>query len=155
MAGFEPLTGHRMKAYRNTGTPSVPVWAVVSEIGDLSIPDLSRGLAELKRRAKDFTKNLPTLIQSIAIEFRLHYGLGATQYTAIRNAFWNATAEEWAIMGGDITSTGVEGLRCPVLVESFPFDQPLEEVAGHDIRLAIGYMVVSSVEVDPSWYVVS
>lgn len=155
MAGFEPLTGHRMKAYRNTGTPSVPVWSVVQEIGDMSISDLARGLAELKRRGKDFTKNLPTLIQSIAAEFRLHYGLGATAYTALRNAFFNATVEEWAIMGGDITSSGVEGLRCPFLVEQFPFDQPLEEVAGHDVRLAIGYMVVGGTEVDPSWYVVS
>jgi hypothetical protein len=155
MAGFEPLTGHRMKAYRNTGTPAVPVWALVSEIGDLSISDLARGLAELKRRAKDFTKNLPTLIQSIAIEFRLHYGLGATAYTAIRTAFFAGSVEEWAFMGGLITDPGVEGLRCPVLVEQFPFDQPLEDVAGHDIRLAIGYMVASAVEVDPSWFVVA
>ena len=155
MAGFEPLTGHRMKMYRNTGTPSVPVWAVVQEVGDVSISDLARGLAELKRRGKDFTKNLVTLIQSIAVEFRLHYGLGATAYTAIRNAFFNGTVEEWAIMGGDITSAGVEGLRCPFVVEQFPFDQPLEEVAGHDVRLAIGFMVVSSVEIDPSWYVVA
>src|SRR5262245_47163236 len=114
MPGFEPLTGHRMKMYRNTGTPSTPAWGVVSEVGDVSIADLARGLAELKRRAKDFTKNLPTLIQSIAIEFRLHYGLGATAFTALRNNFFSGAVEEWAVMGGDITSTGVEGLRCPV-----------------------------------------
>jgi hypothetical protein len=154
MAGFEPLTGHRMKMYRNTATPATPTWATVSEVGDVSISDLTRGLAELKRRANDFTKNLPTLIQSIGIEFRLHYGLGATAYTAIRNNFFNATVEEWAVMGGDITVSGVEGLRCPVLVENFPFDQPLEDVAGHDVRLAIGYMVVSSTEIDPSWYII-
>lgn len=155
MSGFEPLTGHRMKMYRNVGSPSVASWLEVNEVGDVSISDLARGLAELKRRAKDFTKNLPTLIQSIAIEFRLHYGLGLTAFTAIRSSFFAATAEEWAIMGGDITSTGVQGLRCPVIVEQFPFDQPLEDVAGHDIRLAIAYMTVNGVELDPSWLIIA
>lgn len=151
---FEPKTGHKMKLYRNSGTPTTPVWALVDEVGDVSIPDLSRGLAELKRRANEFTKNLASLIQSIAIEFRLHYGLGATQYNAVRQAFFSGTPEEWAIMDGDITENGSQGLRLPVIVEQFPWDQPLEDVSGHDVRLAVAYMVDGSTEVDPSWYTV-
>lgn len=152
----EPKTGHKMCMYRNTGNYASPTWALVAEVQDVSIPDLARGLAELKRRANGFTKNLATLIQSIAVEFRLHHGLGVTQFDAIRSAFFAGTANEWAIMDGPIATAGTEGLRCPFLVEQFPWDQPLEDVSGHDVRLAIAYMQSnSSVEIDPSWMVVS
>lgn len=150
-----PKTGHKMKLYRNTGTVAVPVFSEVAEVGDVSISDLTRGLAELKRRASDFTKNLVTLIQSIAVEFRLHHGLDATNFDAIRTNFFSGAVEEWAVMDGDIATTGSEGLRVGVVVEQFPFDQPLEDVAGHDIRLAVGYFEdPPGTEVDPSWFVV-
>jgi len=152
-----PKVGHKMKMYRNTGTIGVPVWSEVDEVGDVSIPDFSMGMAELKRRANNYTKNLATLMQSISFEFRMHFGLDSTNYDAIRANFLAGTAEEWAVMSGDITTSGEEGLRVPVLVEQFPWDQALEEVSGHDVRLAIAYFEesVSSSEVDPSWYTVS
>ena len=149
---FAPKTGHGMNLYRNTGTYATPVWALVDEVGDVSIPDLKRGLAELKRRANGFTKNLASLIQSISIEFRLHFGLDATQYDAIVADFFAGTAREWAVMSGPIATVGSIGLRCPVLVEDFPWDQPLEDVSGHDVRLASAYMLSESTEVDPVWY---
>jgi hypothetical protein len=142
-----------MKAYRNTGTVASPVWAEVSEIGDLSISDFTRGIAELKRRANEYTKGLPSLFQMMALEFRLHFGLGQTQYEAIRDAHLNGTVEEWAIMSGDIAYNSY-GLRCPFIVEQFPWDQPLEDVSGHDVRLVIGYMTSGGSEVNPSWYTV-
>ena len=153
MAG--PSTGHKMKLYRNTGTVAVPVWSEVAEVGDVSIPDLSRGLAELKRRANDFTKNLASLIQSISVEFRLHHGLDATNFDAIRANFFSGAIEEWAVMNADVSVSGNEGLRLPAIVEQFPFDQPLEDVAGHDIRLAVAYFEEpAGTEIDPSWFVV-
>lgn len=149
-----PKTGHQMKLYRNTGTVDTPTWTEVAEVGDVSIPDLSRGMAELKRRASDFTKNLASLIQSIAVEFRLHHGMDATNFDAIRTNFFAGTAEEWAVFNGDIATTDNEGLRLPALVEQFPWDQPLEDVSGHDIRLAIAYMEEpAGTEIDPSWSV--
>jgi hypothetical protein len=60
---------------------------------------------------------------------------------------------EWAIMSNPIAYDSI-GLRCPFIVEQFPWDQPLEDVSGHDVRLAIGYMVSGGTEVDPSWYTV-
>jgi hypothetical protein len=152
---FEPKTGHKMKMYRNTGTVAVPVWSEVAEVGDVSISDLTRLLAELKRRANGFTKNLASLIGSIAVEFRLHFGLDSVQYTAIRQAFFAGTVAEWAIMSGDITVSTEEGLRCPFIIEQFPFDQALESAGGHDVRLAVAYMKEGATEVDPSWMVIA
>lgn len=140
-----------MKLYRNTGSPTSPVWTEVNEVGDVSIPDLTRGLAELKRRASDFTKNLASLIQSISVEFRLHHGLDATNFNAIRQNFFNGTAEEWLVANGNPATSGTEGLRLPALVENFPWDQPLEDVSGHDMRLAVAYWESGGSEIDPSW----
>ena len=150
-----PTVGHKMKLYRNTATVATPTWALVAEVGDVSIPDLSMGLAELKRRGNDYTKNLATMIQSIAVEARLIHGLDATTFNALKTNFFAATIEEWAVMDGDITVSGSQGLRLPALVEAFPWDQPLEEVSGHDIRLAIAYMEEpAGTEIDPTWYTV-
>lgn len=149
-----PKSGHKCKLYRNTGTYATPVWAEVAEVGDVSIPDLSMGLAELKRRANNFTKNVATLIQSISVEFKLINGLGATQFNAIRQAFFAGTVAEWAIMDGAIATTGNQGLRVPCLVEQFPWDQALEDVTGHDVRLAVAYLEESATEIDPTWYTV-
>ena len=154
MAAAGPSTGHKMKLYRNSATVATPTWALVQEVGDVSIPDLSMGLAELKRRANLYTKNLPSLIQSISLEFRLHHGLDSVTFTALRTAFFLGSVSEWLSADQAVATVGTEGLRCPFLIEQFPWDQPLEEVNGHDVRLAIGYMIEASTEVDPSWMVV-
>lgn len=152
---LQPRTGKQMKMYRNTGTNASPTWVEVCEVGDVSIADLSMGVAELKRRCKLYTKNIASLIQTIAVEFRLHAGLGATNYSALVAAFFAGTVQEWAIMDDTITNTGAQGLRIPLLIEQFPFDQPLEDVAGHDVRLVTGFLLESSTEIDPTWYTVS
>jgi len=142
-----------MYLYRNTGSYTTPTWSEIDEVGDVSISDLSRGTAELKRRASDFTKNLATLIQAISIEFRLHHGLDATTFSALVTNFFAGTVQEFAIMDGPIATAGSQGLRCPCLIEQFPWDQPLEDVSGHDVRLTTAYWESpAGTEVDPVWY---
>lgn len=153
-ATFKPQTGFTMKAYRNSGTHASPVWNEVAEIGDLSITDLVRNVAELKRRANQFTKGIPAMISLIGIEFRLHWGLGKTQYDAIRARVFDGTVEEWAFMNGAIATNGNQGLTLPVIVQNWPMDQALENVVGHDVRLCAGYMEEAAGEVDPYWYTV-
>lgn len=147
--------GHQMKLFVNGGTNAAPVWAEIGDVVDVSLPDLSMGLAELKRRSSGFTKNVATLIQSISIEFRLVYGLDSTQYNAIRTQFFNGEVREYAIMSGNINGSGNEGLRMPALVEQFPWDQPLEDISGHDVRLAVAYDEEGGSEYDPEWFTIA
>ena len=149
-----PNTGHKMKLYRNSNTYASPTWTEIAEIGDVSITDFTMGLAEMKRRANNFTKNLASLFQPIAVEFRLIHGLGATMYGLLRTDHFAGTPREYVVMDGSITTTGNTGLRIPAYLSQFPFDQPLEDVAGYDCRLDIAYLTSGSpaVEVDPIWY---
>lgn len=149
-----PDVGKNMKLYRNTGTHAIPVWSEIDEIGDLSIPDLARSMAELKRRGNAFTKNVAALIQSIAVEFRFIHGLDATNFDDMITAFFAGTAEEYAIMNADITTIGTQGFLGFFYIENFPWDQPLEEISGHDIRLALAYVEEDSSEIDPEWYTI-
>jgi hypothetical protein len=153
---FKPITGHKMKAYINAGTHAVPVWTELREIGDLNIVDLSRNLAELKRRGREFTKNLPAMIGTIAVEFTLHFGIGRTVYDMLREAFFDGTVYEFAFMNGNIATNGMQGLTNQMLVENFPWNQALEEVSGHDVRLCTGYMEdeVNGGELEPYWFIV-
>lgn len=135
--GGGPKTGHLMKLYLNTGSFGTPVWTLFNEIGDVSLPDFSIATAELKRRANNFTKNLASLFNATALEFRLHHGLDADAFGAVRGQFLARVSREWLIANGLIATIGTEGFRFPALVAQFPWDQPLEDVSGHDVRLEL------------------
>lgn len=151
-----PKVGHDMYLYRGTGTYASPTWGLISQIGDVNIPELNMGLAELKRRANNFVKNLPTLVQSISVEFNLIHGLDATIFESMIEEFFDGTPRDWLILDGTSATSGAQGLRLPALIQNFPWNQPLEEVSDHQIRLACAYFPVSAgdpeVERDPEWY---
>jgi hypothetical protein len=150
-------TGTNMKLYYNTASTGTPTWVLVDEIGDVTMTNFSRGSAELKRRGKKFIKSIPTLISPAEIQFSFIHGLGATAFAFILAEFLAGTVKEWAMMDGLITgggSSGNQGLRLPAFVMDFPWNQPLEDVSQHDIKLQMGYMIESTTEIDPSWYTV-
>lgn len=153
MASFSggPKVGHKMKLYRNTGTVDTPTWGEISEIGDVTLNGLELTTAELKRRANNFTKELPALFGAFNIEFRLVHGLGATVFDGLRADFFAQMPREYAICNGNISSDGTQGLRFAGFLKAFPWDQPLEDVSGHDVSIAHTYMESSGTEVDPSW----
>jgi hypothetical protein len=76
-------------------------------------------------------------------------------FDLIRADFFNGTTKEWAIMDQAIATVDAEGFVSPYLVSDFPWEQALESVSGHDVRLATGYMIEADVEVDASWLIVS
>lgn len=153
-ATYKPTTGARMKAYINTGTRASPTYVEVSEIGDLNVSDFSRNFAELKRRANDFTKGIPSLMNMIGVEFRLHFGLGRTVYDLIRAAHLAGSSLAWAFMNGAIATNGHQGLTFTGGIEQFPWDQGLENVAGHDVRIVNTYDEDAAGEIDPYWFIV-
>lgn len=150
-----PKTGADMKLYRNTGTQETPVWVEICDIGDLNVSNMEVGLAEIKRRCSHFIKNLPSLFQSFEVEFNLLHGVGHANFNFIRSRFFQRREAEYAIMDGDIEDEDSQGLRLPALVAAFPWQQNLEDVSDHAVRLATAYMEdEGGTEIDPSWYIV-
>jgi hypothetical protein len=145
-------TGTTMKLYYSTGTIATPVWVLVDEIGDVSMTNFSRGSAELKRRGKKFIKSMPTLISPAEIQFSFIHGLGSAAFTVIKDDFLAGTVKEWLMADGLVATVGTQGLRLPAFVMDFPWNQPLEDVSQHDIKLQLGYMTEGATEIDPSWH---
>ena len=146
-----PKTGHKAKLYRNTGTIAVPVLYEVDEVGDVSLTDINLNLAELKRRANQWTKNLASLFAAFAVEFSAIFGLDKVAFEAMLDDFTGQRTKQWVVAMGDITTSGTYALKLPVLLENFPLNQPLEDVISQDVRLAVAFMVESGVEIDPVW----
>lgn len=147
-----PSVGGNFKLYRNTGTYASPTWSIVAEISDVAVSELTRNIAELKRRSSDFIVGLPAKIQMISVDIKMIHGIDATNFAAFKDAFFNATVIELAILDGIITTTGTQGLRLGMLVEQFPWGQPLEEVSDHDVVVKSAYYESPAGTVrDPSW----
>lgn len=146
-----PKVGHQMKLYRNAGTLSVPAWEEIAEIGDVTLDGLELSTAELKRRASDWTKELLAIFGPFTVGFRLIHGLGAEMFDSLRADFFAKTPRQYAVCNGDIEDVGTQGLTFAGGLKAFPWDQPLEDVSGHDVVLCHTLKFESGVEIDPEW----
>lgn len=159
MASFNggPKAGKNCKLYRNGGTVDTPSWVEIGEIEDAAIDQLSAMLATVQRRANNWTKNVASIFDTITAGFKLVHGLGETMFNLLVADFFNKTPREYLFANGDVGSpNGVKGFRCPFFIKDFPWDQPLTEVVGHEVKLEIAYMEdEEGAEIDPSWYTVA
>lgn len=149
-----PIIGLDCKLYYNSATYGTPTWVEVSEIGDLTLPDFTLSLAEIKTRSSVYVKHLAGL-KTLSVEFDYLYGAASTVFNYLRTAFFDRTVEEFAIMDGPIATTGREGIRGPFFIESFPINQNLEEASMvQGVRLALSYLDQEGTSRDPEWYTV-
>jgi len=135
-----PVVGQSCEFSRNTGSIASPVWDIFTAINDVSIPDLEMGVAELKMRGSGFTYNLGTLVQSFSVDVTHIANLDATTYAALKVDFLARTVRQYAILDGPIATVGTSGLKVPLLLKSFPWDQAQEKVSDHALKFAVGYM---------------
>ncbi len=145
-------TGGNMVLARNTGDMTTPVWVPLEEVADVSLSGFSMGTAELKRRKKKGTKVVATVLSPPEIEFRLHHGLDDTNFDAMRANFLAGTPELFGLLNGDPETESCEGWHIPCIVTEFPWDQALEDISGHDIKLMYAYMEDDGGdEIDMEW----
>jgi hypothetical protein len=70
-------------------------------------------------------------------------------FGAIRDTFLNRASMEFAVMDGDITVSGSQGLRATCMVTNFSRNEPLEEAVTVSVTVKPTYSVNP-----PSWIVV-
>jgi len=95
--------------YYNSGTRASPTWVRVPA-RDKNMP-ISWGEADVSTDETDFKMMLKTLAE-VGIDFQMVKDISNTAYTALWNAALSATtAIEFALMNGDIATTGNRGVR--------------------------------------------
>jgi hypothetical protein len=129
---------------------------LVAAVEDVAISDLTRSLAEIKRRSSQFTTNLAALIQTIKVSFKFWYGIDSTNFVALQTMFLSGAAEEWAILDDLVTTTGSQGLLSAFIVSGFPITENIEDAVSIDVELSNAYYESpAGTAVDPSWFTVA
>ena len=141
--------GMQAKLYRNTATYETPTWALVPNVKDLTL-NLEKGQADVTTRANSGWKASIGTLKDGGIEFEMVWDTEDEGFSAIRDAYLNDTALELAVMDGDITVAGSQGLRAAFVVTNFSRKEPLEEGISVSVTLKVAYS-----ENAPEWMTVA
>jgi len=139
--------GGQAKLYYNTGTYAAPVWAVLANVKDLTL-NLEKGEADVTTRGNQGWRATLGTLKEGSVEFEMVWDTEDDGFTAIQQAYFGDTAIEVAVMDGDITEAGSQGLRASMSVTKFTRKEPLEEALGVEVSLKPSYAANA-----PQWMV--
>ncbi|MEQ8789483.1 MAG: phage tail tube protein [Pirellulaceae bacterium] len=130
--------GMDAKLYRNTGDYATPVWVEVSNVKDVTL-NLEKGEADVTTRANGGWRATVGTLKDASIEFQMVWDTVDAGFDAIRQAFFNNTPLEFAVMDGDITDPDSEGLRATFDIFNFTRNEALEEAIMVDVSIKPTY----------------
>ena len=152
----QPMTGDFCKLYCDTGSSTTPVWTEWGEIDGCTCGDLTRESVELNVRSLTAKPSLPGKIGALTFAFKFYPGFDATHYAQLLDDFFDSAApRKWAMVDGDITTTGTQGLMMPAYVEGIPYNQAAAEAVNHDVTLKYGFLKEGTSILAPTWMTVS
>lgn len=150
-----PLAGLDAKLYYNAGTTDTPTWTEVERARDVAISDFGVNQVEANSRESKWEAYVNGLIK-LGMTFTYLHSRGTdTVRDALLGMVTGRTAKEFAVMDGDITLDGAQGVRAYFNMEKFAPTQDLEGAQVWDASLKPAYRVESGSRVEPSYYVVS
>ena len=114
------------KLYRNSGTYESPTWVEMTNVKDLTL-NLESGEADVTTRGNNGWRATVATLKDGSIEFEMIWDTEDAGFTAIKGAWFGNTSIEFAVMDGDITVAGSQGLRATFSVTKFSRSEPLEE----------------------------
>ena len=114
------------RLYRNTGTYAVPAWNEIKNAKDATL-NLEAGEADVSTRGTGAWRATVATLKDASIEWEMVWDTGDDDFAAIRDAFLNRAGIELAVMDGDITAPGSQGLRALCVITNFSRNEPLEE----------------------------
>ncbi len=136
--------------YRSAGTYASPTWSEITLAKDVTLNLEKSDVDVTTRGSGGFTEYADGLIDA-SVEFSMLYDTADSAFSAFESAFFNKTSVDMAIMDGDVSTTGSEGLRAIMMVGSFTRNETLGEALMVDISLK----PVQNDDANPSWYTVS
>jgi TP901-1 family phage major tail protein len=137
------------KLYRNSGPSGTPTWNEVENVKDVTL-NLEAGEADVTTRNSAGWRATVATLKDGSIEFEMVWDTDDDDFAAIRDAFLNHTAVEFAVMDGGITTPGSQGLRATCMVTSFSRNEALEEAITVSVTVKPTFSTTP-----PSWMVVA
>ena len=118
--------GMDAKLYRNDGTYETPDWQVMDNVKDLTM-NLEKGEADVTTRGNNGWRATASTLKDGSIEYEMVWDPVDAGFTAVKDAYFDNTPIEFAVMDGDITTVGTQGLRATFTITNFSRNEPLEE----------------------------
>ena len=141
--------GLEAKLYRNTADPGTPTWEEMPNVRDLTL-NIEASEADVTTRGNAGWRATLAALKDGSIEFEMVWDTQDAGFTAIRQAFFGNTGIEFAVMDGDITVVGSQGLRALMAITNFSRSEPLEEAITVSVTAKPTYS-----DTPPSWMTVS
>jgi predicted secreted protein len=135
------VLGLNAKLYRNTGTQQNPTWTEIANVKDLTL-NLEKGEADATTRAAGGWRQTVATLKEATVEFEMVWNPSDAGFSAIKDAFFNNTALDLAIMDGPLpppSGQTSQGLRAEWVVTKFSRNEPLEEVLTVSVTLKPTY----------------
>ena len=142
-------TGLGCKLYHNSATWESPTWGEVDLVKDVTL-NLEKGEADVTTRANGGWRAYVGTLKDGSVEFEMLWDPADTAFAAIRDAYLDNTPVEMAVMDGEITENGSEGLHAEFEVTQFNRNEPLEEGVTANVTLKPAHS-----ENNPEWLTVS
>ena len=140
--------GLEAKLFRNAGSYDVPDWKEITNVKDLTL-NLEAGEADATTRGNNGWRATLATLKDGSIEFEMIWDTADAEFTAIKDAFFNKTPVELAVLDGDVVTTDSQGLRAAMAITNFSRNEPLEEAISVSVTAKPTYS-----ENPPAWMVV-
>lgn len=143
------ILGADCKLYRNTGTVNSPTWDEVTIVRDLTL-NLEKGEADATTRGAGGWEQILAGLKKASVDFEIVWDKASADFTAFKDAFFNGTTVECAVLDGVANTNGTSGLRSDMAVIAFNRNEQLQQAVNAGIKMRPGYSSTA-----PSWMIVS
>lgn len=108
------------------GIGDTPTWMELKQVKNVNL-GLQKGEADVSTRANGGWKASKGALKEATIEFEMPWDTEADGFEELRASYLTGSAVGLAVMDGDITTAGSEGLWADCEVLDFSRDEPLED----------------------------
>lgn len=131
-----------------------PTWSEVGNCRDLTLT-LEKNDADVTIRNNNGWRAIVSVLKDATVEFEMIWDTSDPNFLLIQQAFlarsFPGNSINVAVMDGDITTPGSQGLRSIMIVSSFSRKEPLEDALKVDVKLRPAYAPFDPTE----WLVVA
>ena len=144
------VIGLNAKLYYDPAGVGGGTWTELTNVRDVTL-NLEKSEADVTTRANNGWRAMAALLKDGSVEWEMVWDTADAGFTAIKDAYFNNSLIGLAIMDGDITTPGSQGLQANFEVMSFSRSEPLEDALKVNVTVKPGY----SPSTPPEWVTIS
>lgn len=123
--------------YRNTGSYNSPVWNLIDNVRDLTLP-LNKGKGDASRRTSNVKQYMPTM-HDPEFTWEMVDDPADADLIALQDAWLADTLVEFAFADGPIATSGTQYRRYECVITEISESEPLDDVSMVSVKACPTY----------------